>query len=314
MTLAGIAENLVADVIFLLIPIGLGLIVFFLTRRAKLLKFFGIASSRRIAIYLSNLRVTPGGAIGINGRRLSYQGSAAAFGEMLIANRFRDLFNYLIPSLSEAPSILSKLLISDVQVELLSSPLDYRQIERSSSLVALGGPAYNLAADFIEAKLHSQARFRFGQATASKEDLTTGSSDDESSPTSTVVTSTSSSTVRSTVGSPSTSVPSSVTCLPMEEPDSHPDPTQAQSAILVEGIPPITDTTFGFVERLVDPEQERSVFYAAGLSELGTVGAAHFLATEWARLYRKYGNSTSFVVMLRIEPADFRRWTIVFER
>jgi len=119
MTLAGITENLVSDVIFLLIAIGLGRMVFVLTRRAKLLKFFGIASSRRITIYLSNLRVTPGGAIGINDRRLSYQGSAAAFGEMLIANRFRDLFNYLIPSLSETPGILSKLLISDVQVNLL---------------------------------------------------------------------------------------------------------------------------------------------------------------------------------------------------
>ena len=100
----------------------------------------------------------------------------------------------------------------------------------------------------------------------------------------------------------------------MEEPDLHPDRAQAQSAILVGGIPPITDASFGFVERLVDSEGKKNIFYAAGLSELGTAGAAHFLATEWARLHRKYGDSISFVVMLRIEPADFRRWSIVFER
>lgn len=244
-----IIVNVLSDFLFLLIIVALGWILFVFTRRTQLLKFYGIDTSRRIVIYLSNLRVMSGGAIGIDDQPRSYQGSAAAFGEMLVANRFRDLFNYLLPSLSDKPGVLSKLLVSDVQVQLLPSPLNQGQLEHSSSFVSLGSPAYNATSGFIERELHSRARFH-----------------------------------------------------------------QDGVAMMVEDVPPITDTTYGFVERIVDHEQRRRVFYAAGLSELATTGAAHFLVTEWARLYRKYGSDNAFVVMLRFDPMDFRRWSIVFER
>jgi hypothetical protein len=59
--------------------------------------FFGIGNAHRITIYISNLRINAGGAVGIDGKELSYQGLTAAFGEMSQANRFRDLFNHLLP-------------------------------------------------------------------------------------------------------------------------------------------------------------------------------------------------------------------------
>lgn len=247
--LESIGVNVLSDFVFLLIIIALGWMVVALTRRTQLLKFFGINASRRIVVYLANLRVKQFGAIGIDGRQRSYQGSAMPFGEMLIANRFRDLFNYLIPSLSDRPGILSKILISDVQVQLSTSPLNHGKLEPSASFITFGSPAYNAASGFVETELHSQARFN-----------------------------------------------------------------KDYSEISVANVPPITEVTHGFVERIVDHDKKRSIFYGASLGELGTVGAAHFLATEWARLHRKYGHDTAFLVMLRFEPTDYRRWSIVFER
>ena len=247
--LESIGVNVLSDFVFLLFIIALGWVVLALTRRTQLLKFFGIDASRRIVVYLANLRVERFGAIGIDGRQRSYQGSAVPFREMLVANRFRDLFNYLLPSLSDRPGMLSKILISDVQVQLLTSPLSQEQLEPSASFITLGSPAYNAASGFVETELQSQARFNGDY-----------------------------------------------------------------SEISVANVPPITDVTYGFVERIVDHDKKRAVFYAASLGELGTVGGAHFLATVWARLHRKYGNDTPFLVMLRFEPTDYRRWSIVFER
>lgn len=244
-----VVVNILSQFLFWLIVILIGWLLYVLTRRSRLLRFYGIDASRIISVYLSNLRVLPGGAIGIDGQGRSYQGSAVAFGEMFVANRFRDLFNSPLPSLSDSPGVLRKLLISDVQLQLLSSPLDQGQLERSSSFISMGSPAYNAASGFIETVFHSRARFQ-----------------------------------------------------------------QDGTAILVGDVPPVTDTTYGFVERITDKEGRRCLFYVAGLSQLGTTGAAHFLATEWARLYRKYKNDINFIVMLRFEPTDFRRWSIVFER
>jgi hypothetical protein len=148
MTWEGILANLIADLIFTVIAIVIGWIIVILTKRTRLLKFFGIGDNRRLVIYLSDLRLKPGDTFGIDDERRSYTGSACAFGEMQSANRFRDLFNYFIPSLSETPSFLSKLLISDVQTQMLRSPSSEGQIEQSASFITLGSPAYNNASGF----------------------------------------------------------------------------------------------------------------------------------------------------------------------
>lgn len=243
--------GLFANALFLISLVLAGYLIYQLTARRKLLAFFGVNVSHRIAVYLSNLQVLQGGATGVGGIQYSYQGSAVAFGEMLVANNFRDLFNFFLPSLSDKPGILGKLLISDIQVQLLPSPRDQAQIEKSLSIISLGSPAYSGASAYIEGGLHSRARF---------------------------------------------------------------DPNVPPlGGMRVGAVPPITDATHGFVERVFDKLSQRPAFYCAGLGELGTIGAAHFLASEWARLYKKYGGQTDFVVMLRFDPTDFRRWSVVFE-
>jgi hypothetical protein len=159
----GIIENVISDILFLLITAVLGWMFLVFPRRTKLLEFFGVREGRRMVIYLSNLRVARGGATGIDNRRRSYQGAAASFLEMAAANRFRDVFNYLLPSLSDRPGVLSKLLVSDVQVQLMHSPLHEDELDCSSPFITLGSPAYNIASRFVEERLHSQAQFRLGR-------------------------------------------------------------------------------------------------------------------------------------------------------
>ena len=325
MTLEGILENIVSDVLFLAMVVVLGWLVFVLTRRARLLSFFGIGQSRRITIYLSNLRVKLGGSIGIDGRERSYQGVATAFAEMQVANRFRDLFNYLLPSLSESPGFLSKLLISDVRVQLLPSPLDSAQIERSTPFIALGSPAYNVASQFVETNLRSRGRFELVETDPTPE----GQPGSYSSPNIEGMYPGATGTYVGDIGYafPSGS-PAPVESQTPWEPSENfvgsafsrggtsprPQPRRKIAAIIVDGVAPMTDTTYGFVERVIDRDSKRPVYYAAGISELATAGAANYLISEWDKLRRKYGNDTGFLVMLSFDPRNFRRWAIIFER
>lgn len=316
MTWEGIAENIISSILCLVVPAVLGWALLIITRRTSLLRFFGVHRSRRVIVYLSNLRIVCGGAIGIDDRRRSYQGTTTAFLEMLVANRFRDVFNYLLPSLSDRPSILSKLLISDVQVQLMHSPLNQGELERSFPFITLGSPAYNAASRLAEERLHSQARFRLGRARsqpgAEAPMATISTVSDSSGEVIPTLTPVSASGVNldwllsAEMGSAST--------VDLEESGSEAEFEETSSAILVEGVPPIIDETYGFVERIVDREQDRFVFYAAGISELATAGAAHFLITRWAYLHRKYPKDAPFLVVLCFETNNYKRWSIVFER
>ena len=316
MSWGGIAENIISDILFLLIAVVLGWAFLVITRRTKLLGFFGVRGPRRMVIYLSNLRIVRGGATGIDGRRRSYQGAATTFLEMAVANRFRDVFNYLLPSLSDRPSVLSKLLVSDVQVQLIHSPLQEGELERSSPFITLGSPAYNIASRFAEERLHSQARFRLGRALMQPEAeapvttiSTVSDSSGEVNPTLTPVSGSGTALDWLTNAEMGTA---SANDLEESGPDAESGDTS--SAIMVEGVPPITDVTCGFVERVVDHGQDRFVFYVAGISALATAGAAHFLMAEWTYLQRKYPKGTPFLVVLRFETNNYKRWSIVFER
>lgn len=312
MTILDILENLISDVLFLILAVILGWAIYKLSHRAKLLGFFGIEKSRRITVYASNLRVKTGGALGINGQELSYQGSTAAFGEIAEANRFRDLFNYLLPSLSETPGLLSKLLVSDIQVQLLLSPLDGSQIEGSASFITLGGPAYNIASGIAESKFHSKAKFVFVTRETSLSSLAHPPSQSNSEAEYTGATG-----IR-VLNLPTFDTAAPGTAIPFITPSgiaTHPfQPTEQVSAILVEGVPPMTDSTYGFVERFFDHANKRSIFYTAGISELATAGAAHYIISEWEKLERKFGAESEFLVVLRFDPLDYRRWSIVFEK
>lgn len=306
----GILENLLADALFILLAVAAGWLYLYFTSRSKLLDFFDIDKTRRIVVYLSALKILPGGSIGTDGIRRSFKGSTTTILEMQSAFKFRDLFNYLLPSLAEKPGLLNKILISDVIVDIQMSPDDKSQLEHSTSIITIGSPVYNVASDFVENDLGSIARSRSGTV-ADASHLKVSTDTDELAGDSGIGIQSATSTVRQDWSlDPEYKFPKYI---PNQESESS-NTTDSKSAIVITDVPPFTDARYGFVEKVIDKKNSRSIFYCAGLSELGTVGAAHFLANEWKSLYKKYKGKSPFLVLLRFDKTDFRRFTIVLER
>ena len=319
MTWWGILENIVGSVLYTAILVVVGLCIVRITQRVRLLRFFGARDGRRIVIYLSNLRVIEGGAVGIDGRRRSYQGSAVPFLEMLVAGRLRDLFNHPIPSLADGPSFVERLLISDVEVDLIHSPLSIEDVERSSPFISLGSPAYSSASALIEARLDSQITIHLGRRPGRVAPSVSPPPGDTPAQRrrwgSTEVTSSASATgsavewmSSATMGTASTiDIGSAGAALANAD----------EASLRVRGVPGLlADPALGFLERVVERQDAgtRFAFYVGGISEVATAGAAHFLAARWRQLERKYHGNAPFLVVLRIESDDYRRWSIVFER
>jgi hypothetical protein len=63
---------------------------------------------------------------------------------------------------------------------------------------------------------------------------------------------------------------------------------------------------FAFVQRLWDKVAGRPVFYAAGLDELGAMGAIHHLISRWDQLLKKFGAQDDFAIVIEVNTLDFR--------
>ncbi len=230
---------------------SVGWIVYFFTERRKLLRFFNIEDTKRLVIYLGNLRIIRGGSLGTDDLPRGYSGTTIVYNEQVTATKFKEQFNYLVPSLSESPSFLSKILFSDIKVISIPSPLTENEIEANCSIISFGSPGYNKVSEVIETYPETKVRF-----------------------------------------------------------------INDNSAIQLDNIPPLQDTLNGFIQRLVmtNDGSTRSIFYVAGLSEHGTIGAANYLINNWKRLQNKYGNNTSFNIVIRFPTSNFENYTIVSER
>ncbi|HHT9114556.1 MAG: hypothetical protein HZC52_02170 [Planctomycetes bacterium] len=154
-----IIAGIIANIIFFVLLIAIGWSLFLIARRRKLLKFFGIGQTKRITVYLSNIRVLQGSSVGTDGKQRAYAGTTVTFGEAVQANLFPNLFSYFIPGLTNQPGFLKYLLVSDVKVVVLPSPLREEDIDRSSSIVTFGSPGYNVVSQWAERKLVPRIKF-----------------------------------------------------------------------------------------------------------------------------------------------------------
>ena len=68
-----------------------------------------------------------------------------------------------------------------------------------------------------------------------------------------------------------------------------------------------------FVQRVRIGDADRRAFYVAGMSEIATKGAAHFLATRWDYLAERFGNRENFCVVIHVSGQDYRHHSIVAE-
>lgn len=325
----GILENLFSDIIFLILAILVSWLWVILSHRRQLQKFFGVTKTKRLVIYLSLINVTMFGSTGIDKRKFSYTGKAVDYGEMQIANQIRNLFSFIVPKLTEASKTIGKLLLSDIDVNLDISPSDQSKLETQAPFVSLGSPAYNTASSYIETIEKGIVKFQIGfekktelKDIASPTSLGSVSSflDDKQhyiiSPGLPVIPSgivSSAYDLHLASGTASAFdqrfTPENAPAIQRNSPET--DETKT-SAIIVKGISPILDTTYGFIERIKEPISERVLFYVAGLSELGTTGAANYLATQWNKLYKKY-KTKPFLIMLSFNTSDFSKWSIIFE-
>ncbi|MFN6225735.1 MAG: hypothetical protein ACK4ZC_03295 [Bacteroidota bacterium] len=246
-----IIGGLISDFISLILTIGIGWTIYFFTERRKLLGFFNIKDTKRLVIYLGNLRIIQGGSLGTDNLPRGYTGTTIVYSEQVTATKYKERFNFLVPSISERPTFLSKILFSDIKVTSLPSPLTENEIEANCSIISFGSPGYNKVSEVIEN--YSETRVRF---------------------------------------------------------------INDNSAIQPDNIPPLNDTLNGFIQRLVitNDGSTRSIFYVAGLSEHGTIGAANYLIDNWKELRKKYGDNTSFNIVVRFPTANFDNYTIVSER
>lgn len=155
----GITQNIVADLLFLGILPVLGWLGYWLTRRGPLLSFFGVKRSKRLFVYLSNLRIRPGGALGVDGLPRSFNESAIPAYEAALVPALQRIFNYVVPGVEALPGLLKRLLLSDVTVDILPSPLDVSEVEGDSTFIAVGSPGYNQASSYVEDALQAIGRF-----------------------------------------------------------------------------------------------------------------------------------------------------------
>jgi hypothetical protein len=306
MTVNGILENIISDIIFLLIAIIFAWLWILFTQRKKLISFFDVEETRRLVVYLSNIRVAEFGAVGITGKRMSYKGETITNGEIQAAYQIQKLFTFIIPALAEASKTIGTFLLSDVTVQIQISPVATTQLDSQASVISLGSPAYNAASLFIENTNKGIVKFRYGSMTISElqgfaqfpPESAFSSTDSE---------------YTYPGGSVSYPVPSGT----FAQPTSYANPGNNEQpeppAIIVDQIPPILDTTYGFIERIKD-NNKRSLFYVAGMSEYATKGAAYQLSSQWSQLYKKYGKDKPFLIMLKIDTSDFAKCSIVFEK
>jgi hypothetical protein len=256
---------------------------------------------------------------------MSYEGTAVDHSEIQSANNFRILFNYLIPDFSEVSKLIGKLLFSDVSVQISSAPLHYSNFNSQETIISLGSPAYNSCSSYIESLDNCVVNFEFGSLKLSDIDpmdvppMSYSDSD------------------ASTYKYPNKSGSASYSDSGMGNSDFLLNPAgtasyfnnqhtnsknvniatkkdNINSAIIIPGIPRFEDTRYGFIERIINPQNGQCFFYVAGLSTFSTSNAALYLVKHWKDLSKKFTANQSFIVLLKFDDKVPPKYEIVLTR
>ncbi len=99
--------------------------------------FFNVKDVNRLLIYISRIDVKAFGATGVDKYKMSYEGVAVDYQEMLVGNQIKELFSFFIPRLAEASKKIGKILLSDISVKVLASPENESDIDDQSSIITL---------------------------------------------------------------------------------------------------------------------------------------------------------------------------------
>jgi len=67
-------QNIASNLLTILIIAGVGWLIYFFTKRRRILAFFGLKNHKRLVLYLSNVHVQSGGSVGVDGNLAAIPG------------------------------------------------------------------------------------------------------------------------------------------------------------------------------------------------------------------------------------------------
>jgi hypothetical protein len=144
-----VSAGVVANLGTIALTVGAGVLLV-LGRWRALMRFWDIRETRKLRIYLSHLRIVPGGAIDAQGTPRSYQGSVVTQLESEMGAFLRGLFVADVPGGGIQPNWTKALLLVNADVDVQPSPAHAGQIDPDGTVISLGSPGYNSVSAAIE--------------------------------------------------------------------------------------------------------------------------------------------------------------------
>ncbi len=290
-----ILNNFVASLLFSFVIFIIFLLLFLLSNRLWLLRFFGICKTKRLTIFTSNIHVVRYGSQGTDGQLYSFNGIAIPSEESKAARKLQSRFNYFLPSQVEPQRFLSKILISDIDIRITPSPREYGLFEQNSSIISLGFPVYNNISKYVEKNFDTQAKLVY---VPDLKNPRNNGIEDSLNPKDEVNNLNPMGLTSNSAFSQSIIISASAIKKPND------DEKLLTPAIQISNGSTITDTSVGFVQKILDVKNNRYVFYVAGNSENSTAGCAKFLAKHWKSLSKEFGSKSAFLVLLKVSEEN----------
>jgi len=153
-----VSGSLTANILSAIITIAIGILIL-ITRRKALLRFWGIQDVKVIRIYISNLQISPGGALDAQGNPRSYQGSVVTRLESEMAGLIKSLFFAVVPGRVVQPNWVQSLMFVKADVGTRPAPAKSQQVDHEGTVISLGSPAYNDISGAIEVNCNSPVKF-----------------------------------------------------------------------------------------------------------------------------------------------------------
>jgi len=158
--LAWLWQGVTTNVIAILLVLIIGSLIFWLSRRRQVVKFFHIGRSGAV-FFSARIDVIPFGSRGIDGLPRSFQGPSMPENEMKALAKLEEFLVSLRPLSQNIAGHLHFLTLRwrDVQLRAEISPDSLDNLERRATIFCLGSPAYNIVSQYIEDRFPGGGRF-----------------------------------------------------------------------------------------------------------------------------------------------------------
>jgi hypothetical protein len=151
-------QNAASSLITVAVLTIVGTVVYRLSRRRRLLGFFGCLRTHKVNLYLSNLDIVYGGAVDPEGLPRAYRGPSTPGYELPFIPAMYNLFMAPVPGLSSQPGIWKYLATRDLEIVISPAPRSAVDIDDEGTIVSVGSVGYNTVSREIESNFNPLAR------------------------------------------------------------------------------------------------------------------------------------------------------------